>query len=234
MFSFTNFITRRLVLLSLSLVVLIILVIVILKLLEVKKINSPFNDSQVIFSSETAKIKYGESIKKAFSAQSKEDKGKALSTAFLVVSVDYDSAPTPEKRQLLTNMNLYMSKNFSDLVTSQRLEVPCREEACGAKFVYSDSLTEIKKGIIGLETEEFVKEALLHNLENASLSMGEGNNVGVYSALRVNFEILQDEWKRGKNEKIKSLSEIITNELKKLDQERYDEGYKRGFYSLDK
>lgn len=232
-----NFLSRlikRPLALPIFLIVVILLIAAGLAIILVGNKQSLFNDSKIKFLSKSSEFRYKELIDKALSAKSSQERDKILASAFLVVSSDYDSDPTPDKRQLLSEIHAYLKKTSPDLVASQRLYVPCREEACGAKFEYTDKLLEMKNSIMVLDTEQFVKDALLHNLENASLLNGKGNNEGVFNSLRVNFEILKEEWKRGKSEKIKKLSESVTSELKRLDKEKFEEDSKRGYYLLDK
>lgn len=159
-----------------------------------------------------------------------DKRGNDLAKAFLILSVDYSSNPFPQKREVLEDMLAYLKTNYPKIVQEQRLTIPCYAASCGAIFSYSENLEKIKEKIESLEIDGLWKQSLLTNLENVALAAGQGQTDAQYASLGTLLIELIELRKANGGPNLDTVIGLVTDDLKSLDPERYEQELSRNFY----
>ena len=157
-----------------------------------------------------------------------------LMKAFIYLSGEYTRSPTSEKRETLSGLAQYISKNFTKEAEAADLTIPCREAACGAVFIYSADLEKIKQQVFESKVlNNLEKQAILVNLENAALAAGKGDKAGEFNGLSIAFQNLKNIWQIDKEENVKALAESLLGLMEKTNPDYYKFGVKVGTFKLD-
>lgn len=203
--------------------VVILLFVLVLAYISKSSQNAPssFLGENISFSDEGSKAKYIEFVRSAFNTNSAEGKSTNLIKAFLTLSVDYNSQPAEDKRQLLAKLNDYLYKNFPQQVKEAKIAVPCREESCGVVFDYSNDLLAVKGMIDNLKIDDLAKKSLLHNLDNTAMAAGSNDINSEFNSLNALFFDLKSVWDRQKDDSIKVVAQAVVSELEKTDSKNF-------------
>ena len=144
----------------------------------------------------------------------KEDALKALS----MLTAEYTENPTSEKREAIAILSESIKMKFGNEVSGADLSIPCREQACGAVFVYSDDLAEFRKSALeSTIINDIEKKALDTGIQSAALAAGSGNKQLEYSSLSSVFFNLKSSWQRSKSEDTRQLALKALSILEKMD-----------------
>ena len=154
--------------------------------------------------------------------------------AYNLLTISYQANPEANLRAEIQKLYTYLQKNYPSLVKKNNLSVPCLEQICGYQAFYNQPLAEIKAKINTLKVDQAVRESLLDNLQSAAAAVAAGDKSAEFNALGVDFSILKSQWKTNRDLSVKELADLVSIQLKSLDPQRYDLGYKYGTYNLDK
>lgn len=157
-----------------------------------------------------------------------------LMKAFVYLSSEYTKSPTSEKRETLLKLSQYISKNFPKEAEAANLEVPCREGSCGAKFVYSNELSDIKTRVEDEnKLSQIEKKVILINLEDAAIAASKGDKTSEFNNLSTAFQSLRDIWRVNKDTNIEKLAEDLLTLMREIDEVQYQFGIQRGYLILN-
>lgn len=218
----------------LALVVVILIGIFIPLISFEKKVqDSIFQTKDLVFTTPSDKARFEELINLGLSTKDKGQVSNYLITAFLSLSSEYNSNPSPDKRQTLSKLADYLNKNFPDKAKRANVSVPCKEESCGAIFSYSPELSAIKNQVNATpKIDQQIKNVINLNLENTALAAGSNNPVGQFNSLSAAFYNLKIGWQNTKDKNIKESAEQILALMKQLDSTRYQLTANSGVFEL--
>ena len=156
-------------------------------------------------------------------------KSNELAKAFIHLKNEYESSPSSEKHQALFVLQSYIRKYFPDQANLVNVDISCREESCGAKFVYSKELSAIRDKIkLEPSLDETEREVILSNLEDAALAAGQDDRKALVNSLGIAFQNLKYVWLDSKDASIKQLAQNLLDLIKSTDQSFYEVGLKVG------
>lgn len=180
-----------------------------------------FLGEKIDFTSANSKFKYQEFIKKGFSEQAQDSQAQNLVKAFLVLSVEYQSAPTADKRNLLIQLNDFLVKSFPKEASDAKISVSCFEESCGYKLSYSGDYAVLKDKIESLNVGDSAKKSLLSNLASVVSGVADNNKSAQFNGLAVLFSNLKNQWNFKKDPGIKELAILVAAEMEKVDAQNF-------------
>lgn len=237
-----NLVRYKLFLILLILLVLTVIPLVLSRLkpqqkgprVQVPVSTSQFKTDGLVFSDPKDKTRFDEFLSLGLNAKEKSEKSNYLTKAFVYLSSEYNRKPTSDKRESLELLLSYLKANFSNETKAAALSIPCKEEACGAKFVYSPELTEIKNLVLlNGKTEGPAKEVILLNIENAALAAGKNDKLGEFNSLLTCFTNLKTAWNKNKDQSVKLIAQKVLILMQKVDSENYKNVVRLGNLRLE-
>ena len=189
---------------------------------QVQTTAPDFGDTSKLFKSDIDRQRFDQFIDSS-------EYGKA----FIFLSGEYSGSLSNDKREVLIKIADFIKANLSDQAKDTDLTIPCREETCGAVFAYSEKLIELKNTVKDdISLEKLLKDELLHNIENASLAAGEGNQILEFNSLLNVFFKLRKEWQASGNEEFKNLAQKTLLVLEQVHKELYEFAKEKGQLNL--
>ncbi|OGD84765.1 hypothetical protein A2165_04395 [Candidatus Curtissbacteria bacterium RBG_13_40_7] len=191
------------------------------------------NPDDIVFANSYDKERFVELVNLGLTTKDENQAVDYLYKAFLSLSSDYNFQPTNVKREALINLSNYLKDTYPNKAGQYTLSVPCREEACGAVFMYSNNLAKIRDKIQDDRSmESLVKESVLINLENAALAAGQGDTEQEFSGLSSAFFNLRNSWQQSGIDGHRALAEEILIIMRETLPTDYELGVTSHTYDL--
>src|SRR3989344_968852 len=179
------------------------------------------------FEDESGKLRFEEFINKAQELKNSKEAAENYVKAFIFLSDEYNRSPSGEKRDALVKISEYLKKYFDKESQEAKLEVPCREEVCGAKFTYSDDLSSLKKLVESQkDLSSLQREILVKSLDDVALAEGSGRRSVALNGLSAVFQSLRNSWQQTNKPSIKVLAQKVLDLIQKTDANFYEIGTK--------
>ena len=185
---------------------------------------------KLTFESESDRERFQEFLSLGLKSGDRRQALANLNKAFSYLSLNYKLRPSNDKREILEKLAQYIEQAFPEETNGQSFQIPCKEEACGAVFVYSPELLTIKDQVSNNpRIEQSVKDAILLNLENAALAAGADNASAQFNTLSGVFQNLRESWKETKDDNTRETAEQILALMEKIDSGLYQQLVKTGY-----
>lgn len=213
--------------------IVILLIVTTFFILPSQTAQRPFQIQSLNFSNPFEQKSFEELLQLGLTTQNRAAAGESLIKAFITLFSEYNRSPSVEKRQALALLASYLEKNFPEETKKVDLSVPCKEEACGAVYSFSDELTAIKDAVSQNSTiDQITKDATIGNLNNAALAAGGNNLSAQFSSLSTAFYTLRNVWEKTKDENIKQLAAQTLALMEKIHPENFKLGIKLNLFNL--